>query len=116
MFDLVWKAEDGESQAYCRASCPGFLNDQLWVDAMSTHCYQSKVRWGHEGLNPLEDEQKIFTLLQRGLVDQEEDDKPWPAVTRAIRYSAVLGDRLLAVIEREKDRVRIIVFHLGFAY
>ena len=40
-----------------------------------------------------------------GVLDMEPEERPTDALTRAIRYSAVMGDRLWAMVQGERLRV-----------
>ena len=52
-------------------------------------------------------ERLLWSLLTRGIYDHAPEDRPWDASTRSMRYSAIMGDRLWAMWESERDRVRI---------
>ena len=41
----------------------------------------------------------LFHLLNRGLLDQEVMDRPRDGATRAMRYSAAMGERLWRLID-----------------
>ena len=45
------------------------------------------------------DARVLFHLLNRGLLDQEVMDRPRDGATRAMRYSAAMGERLWRLID-----------------
>ena len=47
----------------------------------------------------------LWKLLGLGACDMLEADKPWDSSTRSMRYTAAVGDRLWAILERETARV-----------
>ena len=50
-------------------------------------------------LDRVEDDARVlFHLLNRGLLDQEVMDRPRDGATRAMRYSAAMGERLWRLI------------------
>jgi len=46
-------------------------------------------------------------MIRCGVLDHSEEDKVWDSSTRAMRQSAVIGDRLWSLIEKEQEKVRI---------
>ena len=46
-----------------------------------------------------DDVQVLFHLLNQGLLDQEVMDRPRDGATRAMRYSAAMGERLWRLID-----------------
>ena len=51
------------------------------------------------------DDAVFWQLLMRGVLDMEPEERPTDASTRAVRYSAVMGDRLWAMVQGERLRV-----------
>jgi len=47
----------------------------------------------------------LWSMIHLGILDKEGIDKPWDASTRSMRHSAVIGDRLWSMIEKEQQRV-----------
>ena len=57
------------------------------------------------GLQTDPDTSVFWILLMRGVLDLEPSERPNDASTRAVRYSAVMGDRLWAMVQGECLRV-----------
>ena len=57
------------------------------------------------GLRADPDDAVFWQLLMRGVLDMEPEERPNDASTRAVRYSAVMGDRLWAMVQGERLRV-----------
>ena len=57
------------------------------------------------GLRADPDDAVFWNLLMRGVLDMEPEERPSDASTRAVRYSAVMGDRLWAMVQGERLRV-----------
>ena len=57
------------------------------------------------GLRADPDDAVFWSLLMRGVLDMEPEERPTDASTRAVRYSAVMGDRLWAMVQGERLRV-----------
>jgi len=84
----------------------GYLNDRLWVQAMSTARYMDEVRRGNLRSGP--DESILWRMIRCGVLDHSEEDKVWDSSTRAMRQSAVIGDRLWSLIEKEQEKVLLL--------
>ena len=79
-------------------------DDQLWVRSMVAF-RNNRARILNVAPAGNTPDGVLRTLLSQGLTDHTEDDRPWDSSTRAQRYSAVLVDRLWALLERETTRV-----------
>ena len=51
------------------------------------------------------DDAIYWRMLMRGITDFDQAERPNDASTRAIRYSAVMNDRLWAMLQGERVRV-----------
>jgi len=51
------------------------------------------------------DERVLWSMIRLEILDKEGIDKPWDASTRSMRHSAVIGDRLWSLVEKEQQRV-----------
>ena len=60
------------------------------------------VLWG---LRADPDDAVFWNLLMRGVLDLEPEERPNDTSTRAICYSAIMGDRLWAMVQGERLRV-----------
>jgi hypothetical protein len=78
------------------------LDDMLWVQAMNSYRYLEQV-WRRQSAP--DNEFVLFHMLHRGLVDTPQRDRAFPMATRSMRYTAIVGERLWALIERERQRV-----------
>ena len=58
------------------------------------------------GLRADPDDAVFWNLLMQGVLDMEPEERPTDASTRAVRYSAIMGDRLWAMAQGERLRVR----------
>ena len=79
------------------------LDDRLWHHAMVTDRYMAGIR--RSGVRRPNDEKALYQLIQDGITDASDLDKPRSSSTRSMRYAAVMADRLWAIVEREKRRV-----------
>jgi hypothetical protein len=82
----------------------GFLDDQLWQQAIITNLDLDSRR------GPLIDrpaeEYVLWHLLRAGVVDHpRSDDRQWASATRSMWHSAAIGNRLWKLIEQERERV-----------
>ena len=78
------------------------MDDQLWHRSIKAFEHMNSKR----GSDLTDDEKLMFWLINMGVVDQDRDfDKPWPASVRSMRHSAVIGDVLWKLQEKEKTRV-----------
>jgi len=77
------------------------LDDYLWFQSIVT-CRSQGLRL--QGGLP-HDDKFLWDLLRMGYCNGKPEDRPWDALTRAMRYGAILGDRIQANVERERHRV-----------
>ena len=80
------------------------MDDQLFHQSLVTLRRLDEAHRGH--IQP-RDDRVLYHLLRRGVIDQGPEDRPFDALTRAMRYAASLGDRLWDIALRERERVRI---------
>ena len=81
------------------------LDDQLWFQGLRIN------RLWEEHLLPqiasmTAEERMLHRLINSGVMDAAEDDRPNNSMTRAMRYSAVLSDHLSSMLRTERARVR----------
>jgi hypothetical protein len=76
-------------------------DDEIWFQSIVTAL--SNGQRLHLGL-PYCD-QFLWKMIQMGYTDGRPEDRPWDASTRAMRYGAILGDRIQANVEIERKRV-----------
>ena len=50
----------------------------------------------------------LWSLLNTGLTDDSAKDKQWVTSIRAMRYTAVVAERLWALLKEERTRVRLL--------
>jgi len=106
MIDLATRVHPELPLIYQMATYDGgYLDDHLWVQAMSTARYMDEVRRGNLRSGP--DENILWRMIRCGVLDHSEDDKVWDSSTRAMRQSAVIRDRLWSLIEKEQEKVRL---------
>jgi len=79
-----------------------FMDDNLWCQAMSTGQFLKDHQRG-KSMNG--DERVLWSMICLGILDKEGIDKPWDASTRSMRHSAMIGDRLWSMIEKEQHQV-----------
>jgi hypothetical protein len=87
------------------------LADMLWHQAMATYRHQSEWRQSQVAVGQQED--VLFYLINRGLVDASALDGPWHSSTRSMRYAATLTERLWSLVEYEQVKVRVILLIVG---
>ena len=92
-----------EDQRY-RAEWLGNLrfDDLVWHQSMVSLRRLETHRQAHLS-DP--DDAIYWRLLLRGITDFDQEERPNDASTRAIRYSAVMNDRLWAMLQGEQVRV-----------
>ena len=79
------------------------LDDQLWHQSMVTHCYLRESR-RFAAYRSVE-AKVLHDLIYQGTADAPMFDNPCPSSTRSMRFAAVVGDRLWAIVEEEQHRV-----------
>jgi hypothetical protein len=78
-------------------------DDKIWFQSIVTAL--SNGNRLHLGL-PYCD-QFLWKMIQMGYTDGRPEDRPWDASTRAMRYGAILGDRIQSNVEIERKRVSV---------
>ena len=68
----------------------GFVDDQIWVQAMGTLCFLNKQR----GTPKTENQWVLWRLLMLGATDPEEKDQKRHAAQTSMRYTAAAVDRV----------------------
>ena len=77
------------------------LGNQLWFQSIITSQSQGlRLQGGLPHNN-----RWIWKILQLGYIDGREADCPWDASTRSMRYTTIVGDRIQANVELERERV-----------
>ena len=85
------------------------VNDQTWIGGIAGLCNLEQRR--NEDM--LTSDWLLFHQLRLGLIDPRPNyDNPKDAATRAMRYSALLVERLWTMVDRERARVRNVVHQL----
>ena len=85
------------------------VNDQTWIGGIVGLCNLERRR--NEDM--LTSDWLLFHQLWLGLINPRPNyDNPKDAATRAMRYSALLVERLWTMIDREHTRVRNVVHQL----
>ena len=80
------------------------LDDQLWFQSLRVN------RLWEEHLLPqiasmTVEERMLHRLINSGVMDASEGDRPNDSATRAMRYSAALADHLSSMLRTERTRV-----------
>ena len=83
----------------------GYLDDQLWHQALATFHGLESMRGGDFPIDDL----VLFHLIRRGVVDHDDMDKRWDSSTRSMRHSLAIGSHLWSLIRKEVDRVSLSV-------
>jgi len=86
----------------CSTYDGGFLDDQLWVLAMSTVQYLDKTRRNIGEMRNTAEDAILWHMICHGALDHSDEDKCWDSSTRAIRHSAIIGDQLWTLVDRER--------------
>ena len=68
----------------------GFVNNQIWVQAMGTLHFLNEQR----GTPKTENQRVLWRLLMLGVTDPEEKDRKWHAAQTAMRFTAAAVDRV----------------------
>ena len=85
------------------------VNDQTWIGGIAGLCNLERRR--NEDM-PISD-RLLFHQLRLGLVDPRPNyDNPKDAATRAMRYLALLVERMWTMVDRGRARVRNVVHQL----
>src|ERR1700679_976328 len=77
------------------------LDDQLWYQAIQSSCSQEH----HQNTSLVQNDRDLWRLLKIGLEDPQIEDCPMDASIWAMRFAAILGDRIQSNVERERARV-----------
>ena len=104
VFQIVSRVDDMTEYQRYRVEFLGNLvfDDLVWHQSIvSLECLQNF----RGGLRADPDDAVFWSLLVRGVLDMEPEERPTNASTRAVRYSAVMGDRLWAMVQGERLRV-----------
>ena len=85
------------------------VNDQTWIGGIAG---LSNLEWRRNEDMPSSD-RLLFHQLQLGLINPRPNyDNPRDAATRAMRYSALLVERMWTMVDRECARVCDVVHQL----
>ena len=68
----------------------GFVDDQIWVQAMGTLCFLNEQR----GTPKTENLLVLWRLLMLGAMDPEDKDWKWHAAQMVMRFAAAAVDRV----------------------
>ena len=84
-------------------------NDQTWIGGIAGLCNLEQRRSEDMPTS----NQLLFHQLRLGLIDPRPNyDPPKDVATRAMRYSALLVERMWTMVDRECARVRNVVHQL----
>ena len=81
------------------------FDDQMWYQAMVSSRYLEAHHRGRHRDDP--HGQHFYWLLRRGIVNPSLEDRCNEFTVRSLRYSAIIGERLWAMIEGERARVSL---------
>ena len=85
------------------------VNNQTWIGGIAG-LHNLEQRWAEDMLTS---DRLLFHQLRLGLVDPRSNyDNPKDAATRAMRYSALLVERMWTMVDRERARVCDVVHQL----
>ena len=84
-------------------------DDMMWQQALMTQCYWQEYRQPRAP-NFTHDERILSRLIRQGIHDVGSYDKNWDSSIRSMRHSAAMADRLWAMLEIERERVRIVCY------
>jgi len=72
----------------------GYLDDQLWVLAMSTAWYLDEIHCNIGEMRNTAKDAILWRMICRGVIDHNDKDKSWDSSTHAMRHSVIIGDWL----------------------
>ena len=85
------------------------LDDIVWHQALVTlRRLDSNLRLKRKELPA--DWWVLYELLRHGVVDPRPQDHAFDTSTRATRYSAVIANRVWALLDKETTRVSLLVY------
>ena len=104
VFQIVSRVDDLTEYQRYRVEYLGNLvfDDLVWHQSIVS---LERLQTFRGGLRADPDDAVFWQLLMRGVLDMEPEERPTDASTRAVRYSAVMGDRLWAMVQGERLRV-----------
>ena len=104
VFQIVSRVDNmTEYQRYCVEYLGNLVFDDLvWHQSIVS---LERLQTFRGGLRADPDDAVFWNLLMRGVLDMEPEERPTDASTRAVRYLAVMGDRLWAMVQGESLRV-----------
>ena len=80
------------------------FDDRLWFWAMASA--RSRLERSLQRLPFGNDTDPVIQgMISLGIYDWDKVERPFDASTRAMRYTAVLGDRLWSLAKKERERV-----------
>jgi len=65
----------------------GYLDDQLWVLAMSMVRYLDKMRCNIGEMRNTAEDAILWCMIRCGVVDHDNKDKHWDSLTHAMHHS-----------------------------
>ena len=109
VFQIVSRVDDLTEYQRYRVEYLGNLvfDDLVWHQSIVS---LERLQTFRGGLRADPDDAVFWQLLMRGVLDMEPEERPMDASTRAVRYSAVMGDRLWAMVQGERLRVCRLAF------
>ena len=104
VFQIVSRVDDLTEYQRYRVEYLGNLvfDDLVWHQSIVS---LERLQTFRGGLRTDPDDAVFWSLLMRGVLDMEPEERLNDASTRAVRYSAVMGDRLWAMVQGERLRV-----------
>ena len=111
VFQIVSCVDDMTEYQCYRVEYLGNLlfDDLVWHQSIVS---LERLQTFRGGLRADPDDAVFWNLLMRGVLDMEPEERPTDASTRAVRYSAVMGDRLWAMVQGERLRVCWLCSHV----
>ena len=83
------------------------LDDRLWQQAIGLERHLLVVRQG-DAPNWSAEERALHQFLHMGTIDLQPEHAHSNGSVRAMRYSALLADRLWSMLDEERERVRVL--------
>ena len=101
VFRIVSRVDDLTEYQRYRVEYLGnlFFDDLVWHQSIVS---LKRLQTFRGGLRADPDDAVFWNLLMRGVLNMEPEERPNDASTRAIHYSAVMGDRLWVMVQGER--------------
>ena len=84
------------------------MDDALWAQSIIIQGHLKDSR--RNGEFHTQDEGVLWSALGMGVMDAKPEDRPWDALTCAMRFASVIGDRLWGMYALQQQQVCFVAY------